>query len=101
VAPALTWIARVDIVRRVTESKMVVEVPDDAALVRATLPAAPRYQVLQDTAGQWYWLLVDADRKVLAVSGEYFLSRASAQRAVEAVHAIAAGAPVVAIDSPQ
>ena len=52
---------------------MVVEVPDDAALVRATLPAAPRYQVLQDTDGQWYWLLVDADRKVLAVSGEYFL----------------------------
>ena len=80
---------------------MVVEVPDDAAVVRATLPTAPQYQVLQDTGGQWYWLLVDADRKVLAVSGEYFLGRASAQRAAEAVHAIAAGAPVVAIDPPQ
>ena len=69
--------------------------------MRATLPTAPQYEVLQATAGQWYWLLVDADGKVLAVSGEYFLSRASAQRAVEVVHAIAAGAPVVAIDSPQ
>jgi uncharacterized protein YegP (UPF0339 family) len=49
----------------------------------------PHFATFKGADSQWYWRLVAANGKVMAVGGEGFTSRAAARRAVARVRTVA------------
>lgn len=54
----------------------------------------PHFVTFKGADASWYWRLVAANGKVVAVGGEGYASRPSARRAVTAVRKLAATAPL-------
>ncbi len=50
-----------------------------------------RFEVYQDSAGEWRWRLRAANHRIIAVSGEGFASAHNAHRAIRAVRHACAG----------
>lgn len=52
------------------------------------------FEVFQDRAGEWRWHLKAANGRIMADSGEGYISRANAERALRAFRARVAAADV-------
>jgi uncharacterized protein YegP (UPF0339 family) len=54
-----------------------------------------RFEVYQDSAGEWRWRLVAANGNIIADSGEGYASKQGAKRGIRSVKASAPEAQVV------
>jgi hypothetical protein len=59
------------------------------------MPAGPRFELYQDSAGEWRWRLVVPNGNIIADSGEGYASKQGAKRGIESVKNSAPEARVV------
>lgn len=45
--------------------------------------ADAQYEVYEDEAGEWRWRLVEANGRIIAESGEGYVSKSNLERAIE------------------
>jgi uncharacterized protein YegP (UPF0339 family) len=55
---------------------------------------AARFELYQDSGGNWRWRLFAANNEQIAASGESFSSKSAAKNGAEAVKRVAASAPI-------
>jgi uncharacterized protein YegP (UPF0339 family) len=61
-------------------------------------PAAPRFELYRDTAGEWRWRLVARNGRVIADSGEGYTRRSGAEKAIERLQAMPSLADVPTVE---
>jgi hypothetical protein len=59
------------------------------------MPSEPRFEVYQDSAGEWRWRLVVSNNNIIADSGEGYVSKQGAKRGIRSVKENAPEAKVV------
>jgi uncharacterized protein YegP (UPF0339 family) len=63
--------------------------------LQSIMPAQPRFELFNDTAGEWRWRLVATNGEIIADSGEGYTSKQGAKRGIESVKRVAEDATVV------
>lgn len=58
------------------------------------MPAAPRFELFVDNAGEWRWRLVASNDEIIADSGEGYSSKQGAKRGIRSVRRAVAEAEV-------
>ena len=59
------------------------------------MPGGARFELFEDSAGEWRWRLVVANGNIIADSGEGYTSKQGAKRGIESVRSNAPDARVV------
>ncbi len=62
------------------------------------MPSEPRFELYEDSAGEWRWRLVVANGNIIADSGEGYRSKQGARRGIESVKRSAPAAEVELLD---
>jgi hypothetical protein len=58
------------------------------------MPNQPRFELFQDSAGEWRWRLVATNEQIIAASGEGYTSKQGAKRGIRSVQRAAPAAEI-------